>query len=164
MILPVSALPSVCLLFAVACAAPDAFDTASREGDAMDVYEAVFRFQLGEPTEPTGDRRDYCFLSLPDRQDPPAGFLARFGDDSVLVAPSSLATIVGHGIDCVRHRVDGGRGFILSVGSIHWLSVDMVEVEGEWYRGTRAASGHRFRVQRRLGRWAVVDEVMLWIS
>ena len=158
------------LLTACTATAPSPIAEPSRPPDLtleeQAIQEAVFRHQFTESGEQMGHSLDFIFLKYEDGSDVPAEFLARFRDCKVPVAPASMSTVIwedGH-IDEVRHREKPGRGRRFWVGKPRRIADDTFEVDGGYYQGRLAASGHVYRVERRDNAWRVVDDVMKWIS
>lgn len=138
--------------------------TPDRATQELDILEAVFRHQFEHnASSATAQRRVEClFLSLHKDHDPPTELLARFKDHTPPVEPvSAAAPERWYGI---RHKQNGRHGIIVLVDRIRWIDADTVEVEGGYYEGSTSASGNVYRVERRDGTWAVVDDRMNWIS
>ena len=133
--------------------------------EELDILEAVFRYQFEHNASSATalNRAKYYFIAIGERETPtdlPAELLVRFSGHSPPVEPASLADTSG----IVRHTGDGGQGIVLRVESIERIDADTVRVRGGYYEANRSASGSTYRVERRDGKWTVVDDVMNWIS
>lgn len=131
----------------------------------IDILEAVFRYQFehNASSGTASGRAKYYFIAIGKSEtpaNPPAELLARFAGHSPPVEPASLADTSG----IVRHMGDGGQGIVLRVESIERIDADTVQVHGGYYEANNSSSGNTYRVERRDGKWAVVDDVMNWIS
>jgi hypothetical protein len=121
----------------------------SREAQAPDVYEAVFRHQFKNNKSALREKAKSFFLSI-KKQDPSPSFLGRFAGNRPPVEAGS------------RFKV--GAGVKFQIESLKWIDDSTVEVEGGYYEGPVSASSNRYQVVRKDGRWMVVKDVLLEIS
>lgn len=133
----------------------------SRDAAEASVYEAVFRHLFRHNASAARSRVDYYFLAIGDGEDPPPALLARFAGHVPKVEPVSASRSSPQG---VRHEEDGGKGLVFRIEALRWLDADTAEVEGGYFEASLSASGNTHRVERRRGRWVVVDDRRNWIS
>ncbi len=125
------------------------YDKALGKAKALDIAEAVFRFQFGNNASGVQRKAPGYYLEL-FKADPDAGFLARFKNNEPPVGKAS--------------DFKQGQGLIFRVDKIKLVGKDRVEVEGGYYEGNLSASGVTFTVERKDGRWTVTNARRSWIS
>lgn len=129
---------------------------------ALDVQEAVFRYQFEHNASSQKQSADFYCLGLRDKQDPPEELMRRFAGHSPEVFPASQCTAdarLG-----VSHGAIPGSGLIFSITEIKWISDSEVEVSGGYYEGGLSSSGNVYRLKRVAGKWQVLEDGMEWIS
>jgi len=132
-----------------------------------DIREATFRYQF-EHAAAVGERRQQVrFLSFGETRknqdiDPSDTFIARFSRDKPRVAKQSQAISSRH--EWVTDLTSGEPGVIFYITSVRKLSSGTAEVTGGYHQDRRSASGNTYRLERRWGKWKVVDDRMDWIS
>jgi hypothetical protein len=125
------------------------FAPRDRGAEAVDVYEAVFRYQFGHNGSGLQEKSERYCLSIQDK-DPPPAFLDRFRGHKPAVLPGS--------------QFQEGKGVLFRIGSLKWIDDDTAEVLGGYNEGPLSASWNRYRVVRKAGRWAVVADELLGVS
>jgi hypothetical protein len=103
---------------------------------------------------------DFVFVEL-EQQDPPFVFLSRFSHYVTPVLPKSLANA---GIKEVSHSELGGHGLLVQVHGILRIDDDRIEVEGGTMSGLLASHRGTYRLERRAGKWKVVELAVRSIS
>jgi hypothetical protein len=125
------------------CSSPPEPVPPDRDAQALDVYEAVFRHQL-QKYAPGRPARTTFYLFI-DSHDPSPEFLQRFARQKPPVKKGS--------------RSQPGKGVNLHVENLHWLDEHTALVKGGHADG-KDGSGNRYRVERRAGKWVVVEDVV----
>ena len=138
-----------------------------RLAEELDILESVYRYQFEHNNTGRGASSfDHLFLArgatTRDRSDPSAELLTRFVGHSPPVEPVSASSPdVWMG---VKHREKPGRGILFHLADVRWIDDHKVEVDGGYYRASRASSGNTYQVERQDGRWVVVKDVLHWAS
>jgi hypothetical protein len=132
--------------------------TPGRERLEAAVYEAVFRYQLGQPLvdQPLPPR---YYLALRG-QDADEALLGRLRDLTPGVQPLSQCRVTARG--GVIDRATGAGGGILHVARLSWVHGAAADVVGGYYITHRHAAGLRYRVERQGHDWAVTSVHLLW--
>ena len=126
-----------------------AYDSTITKEEALDIAESVFRYQFSHNASGLQQKAQGFFLKL-FRDDPDADFLSRFKD---VMPPVHKGT-----------EFKSGAGLRFSVVKIKRLTASTVEVEGGYFEGGLSASGNRYTVEKKDGKWTVVKDRMMWIS
>ena len=129
---------------------------------ALDVQEAVFRYQFEHNASGRKQSADFYCLGLRDKQDPPEELMRRFAGHSPKVFPASQCTTDAR--SGVSHGIMSGEGLVFSITEIKWISDSEVEVSGGYYEGGLSSSGNIYRLKRVAGKWQVHEDTMEWIS
>jgi hypothetical protein len=122
---------------------------ATRPTDALDVAEAVFRYQFEHNASAVQQGAKAYFLRV-GKDDPPAELLARFKGHAPPVRPGSQFKM--------------GDGLSFYVGEMKWVDGTHVEVYGGYYEGLLSASGNTYTVEKRNGKWVVTGDQLQVIS
>jgi len=137
------------------------------QADIEDIREAIFRHQFPKDGGGGQDPLKAYFLSVTDDKtgksiDPSTAFLKRFAGNQPRVAgDSECKPSAEKGVLDIK---TGERGIIFFVGTIRWISETKVEVGGGYYEGNLSASGNTYTLEKKDGKWVVVNDVMHWIS
>lgn len=137
---------------------------ASNPAEAPDIYEAVFRYQIGHNLSSLRDGVELaCLATVVDgiSGDPDKAILARFAHETTLIRKQSECTVASFG---VFDKSTGKRGIELKLGKITWLSSNEVKIEGGYYEANESGSGNTYRLRKAGGKWEVVDDQLDWIS
>ena len=131
----------------------------------LDAAEALYRHQIGNNA--SGGQRNVALLCLgagthPDRlSDPPAGLLARFSrHDPPVKSFSACRWNDIHWAD----RTTGAHAIVHYVTDLACASPTRCTARGGYLEGNLSASGNRYELERRNGRWQVTADSMEWIS
>jgi hypothetical protein len=131
----------------------------------LDAAEALYRHQIA--SNASGGQRNVALLCLgagptPDRlSDPPAALLARFaGDKPSVRGISACRWDDTHWAD----RSTGAHALVHYVTGLDCPSAGRCTGRGGYLEGNLSASGNRYELERRNGRWQVTGDVMEWIS
>jgi hypothetical protein len=134
-------------------------------GSNLEAAEALYRHQIANNA--SGGQRNVALLCLgagpgPDRlSDPPAGLLARFGGHRPPVKGVSACRWNDiHWAD----RSTGGHAVVHYVTGLSCASATRCTARGGYLEGNLSASGNRYALERRNGRWQVIADTMEWIS
>lgn len=124
--------------------------------EELDVLEAVVRHQVARDTGRSKPERFLLSISLGEEhwKDPPVELLARFQGHVPPVEPVSVA---GGEPQVGVHGDPRTPGVVLRLTAIRRLGEDSVEVDGDYFSTDRATSD-RYRLERRVGRWKVVND------
>jgi hypothetical protein len=123
-----------------------------------DIREAVFRHQFGHNASAIRKKAKAYYLALGsvlNKRDPSSEFMRRFKGHKPSVERASLA------------ELKYGRirdGLIFYIEEIRWINENEVEVSGGYYEGNLSASGNKYQVVRKNGKWAIKKDTMKWIS
>jgi hypothetical protein len=125
----------------------------------------VFRYQFQHNA--SGQRQTagvYCLSlgGLEASQNPSDELMSRFQSHEPPVKKVSQCTrspVYG-----VQDKQTEKQGLIFRIDRISWVDDTEVEVEGGYYESGLSASGDFYRVVRKLGRWRVKEDRMLWIA
>ncbi|HEX8625460.1 MAG TPA: hypothetical protein VF782_10310 [Allosphingosinicella sp.] len=127
--------------------------------------EALYRHQIGNNA--SGGQRNVALLCLgagpkPDRlSDPPARLLARFGGHKPPVKGVSHCRWNDiHWAD----RSTGAHAVVHYVTNLSCVSAARCTARGGYLEGNLSASGNRYELELRNGRWQVTADTMEWIS
>jgi hypothetical protein len=123
--------------------------SGARADELHDVFEVVFRYQFENNASGLQQDAPAYFLSI-NKEDPDEAFLNRFSGNKPPVRKGSEFAV--------------GDGVKFYIRSWKWASIDLVEIAGGYYEGGVSASGNRFIVVRKEGRWFVDKDTMDWIS
>jgi hypothetical protein len=131
----------------------------------LDAAVALYRHQIGNNA--SGGQRNVALLCLgagpgPDRlSDPPAELLARFaGHKPAVKGVSACRWNDIHWAD----RSTGGQAIVHYMTDLACASATRCTARGGYLEGNLSASGNRYELQRKIGRWQVVSDTMEWIS
>ncbi|HEX9963794.1 MAG TPA: hypothetical protein VGB04_02290 [Allosphingosinicella sp.] len=131
----------------------------------LDAAEALYRHQIGNNA--SGGQRNVALLCLgagprPDGlSDPPAPLLARFaGHEPEVKGVSACRWNETHWAD----RSTGAHAIVHYVTGLDCPSATRCTGRGGYLEGNMSASGSRFELERRNGRWQVTGDMIEWIS
>lgn len=131
----------------------------------LDAAEALYRHQIGNNA--SGGQRNIALLCLgagthPDRlSDPPERLLARFSrHDPPVKGFSACRWNDIHWAD----RATGAQAIVHYVTELSCASATRCIARGGYLEGNLSASGNRYELERRNGRWQVASDTMEWIS
>lgn len=134
-------------------------------GTNLDAAEALYRHQIGNNA--SGGQRNVALLCLgagthPDRlSDPPAGLLARFSRNKPPVKGFSACRWNDiHWTD----RSTGAHAIVHYMTDLTCASATRCTAHGGYLEGNLSASGNRYELERKGGRWQVTADTMEWIS
>ena len=159
-----SLLLAVAFTFYLGCASvPDSLlasrSPADRSLEEDDIRESIFRYRM-EGWKSSGP----IFLSIGDK-DPSDSFMVRFASSKNKVKKASQSYYKKDPFPgWLRDRSTDEQGMSLSVSSIIWLSPDRVEARGGMYCGGLCADAGTYRVEKKRGRWVVVDYKVEMVS
>ncbi|MGX4640533.1 hypothetical protein [Massilia sp. SYSU DXS3249] len=157
----VLALPLALLLIAGKAGTPE---------DALAAREAVIRYQLTNSEPGLADGVDiFCVeivevadTAVSPRSDPPQELIQRLNDGRHKVRKGS---------DCDYNRGNGvvvkgsnNPGLVLRVEGVSWKSDTSVAITGGYYRSSEGSSGHVYHLEKRGGKWLVIEDRLLWLS
>jgi hypothetical protein len=131
----------------------------------LDAAEALYRHQIANNV--SGGQRNVALFCLgagsnPDRlSDPPAGLLARFGGHKPPARGISACRWTDIGW---ADRATGARAIVHYVTDLTCPSATRCTGRGGYLEGNLSASGNRYELERRSGRWHVTADTMEWIS
>lgn len=154
------ALPFALLLFAGKAGTPE---------EELSAREAVFRHQLTHNESAFIDIDTFCIeitkasdTWASSRSDPPQKMIERLNDGRYRVRK---------GADC---DYNGGNGvvekgsskpaLVLRAGEISWKSSKRVAITGGYYYASEGASGNVYYLEKRDGKWLVVEDKTIWLS
>ena len=124
-----------------------------------DIRESIIRYRM-ERLKGGGP----VFLSIGDK-DPSDSFMARFAGSKNKVKKASQSYFKKDPFPgWLRDRSTDEQGISFSVSSINWLSTDRVEARGGMYCGGLCADAGTYRVEKKRGRWVVVDYKVEMVS
>jgi hypothetical protein len=127
-------------------------DASSTQAEAEDdIREAVFRYRIAQL-----DAESLKFLSV-NGTDPSDAFMARFGKSNRTVKKGSQSYVEEQGIPSLRDRKTKQPGMLFSVGAITWLAHEKVEVHGGMYSDGLCADAGEYFLEKRQGRWVVIQ-------
>lgn len=92
-------------------------------------------------------------------------FLARFADLKLRIRKLSDSTTVKSKNDksqFVFDRASGDPGCIIGAATPRWIDQNKAEVDASVYAGKLNATGTRYVVERKGGKWIVVERVHTW--
>ena len=130
--------PATACVLVAGCSRPGDGDSGARSAEALDVYEAVFRFRLQK--QPADVK---AYLSV-DGKDPPAELLRRLRKDWPNLEPAS--------------EEPAEKGYRLYAEAIRWEGRDRAVLKGGYWFPTKFAGEGWFadhHVIRDRGRWVV---------
>jgi hypothetical protein len=140
-------IPAVVFVLCMGCA--PLFDRSAQEDN---IRESVFRYRMAE-SRSSGP----FFLSI-DGNDPSDAFMARFATSDRKVKKASESQYVKDpSPGWLRDRSTGEQGISFSADAISWLSSDRVEVRGGMYCGGLCADAGVYRIEKKQGRWVVIE-------
>jgi len=128
----------------------DLFPELNREAEILNVFEALFRHQFANNSSGSQQNALAYYLQI-DGEDPTAEFLKRFRKHSPPVRKGS------------DFRQDCG-GLLFRIDSWEWTGDTAVELTGGYYEANLSASGNRYKLVKRNGKWTVERDEMEWIS
>lgn len=134
----------------------DAYHLGIAHGWSSQMEEVTNPIVRAAGIEPFGGMAD-------EPSDPKGWFLRRFRGHTPRIKRYSEHEVRDLS-DGVQDAQTGKPGLVFIVGGIRWIGPNEVEVEGGYYEGGLSASGNIYRLERRSGRWVVVNEFMTWIS
>lgn len=137
-------------VFAADQTPPPPYDESISKAEALDVSEAVFRYQFEHNSSATRQKAESYYLSLFGK-DPDAKFLARFKDHKPPVKKGSEFKV---NWKSVKFRVD----------RIKRIDKTSVKVKGGYYEGSTSASGNIYILKNEKGKWKVTKATRDWIS
>jgi hypothetical protein len=144
--------------------APSASATDKPRGEQeLDIMESVFRYLFEHNRSVLTERHqvEYFFLRV-DKLNPPPELLSRFAGHVPPVEKASASeSDIRYGVRDIKTH---GRGIILDIRSVRWIDDDTVDVEGGYVEASLSASGDTYRVERRQGKWVVVNDTLHWVS
>ncbi len=131
----------------------------------LDAAEALYRHQIGNNA--SGGQRNVGLLCIgagpkPDRlSDPPEDLLARFSDHAPPVKGISACRWNDtHWVD----RATGAHAIVHYVTDLTCASATRCTGRGGYLERNLSASGNRYELEARNGRWRVTSDSMEWIS
>ena len=152
-----SLLSAVASIFCLRCPSLPAPPFASRSPidraiQEDDIRESVFRYRMDNP------HRDGPFFLSINGKDPSDTFMARFANADRKVKKTSQSYFKKDPFPgWLRDRSTDEQGVSFSVGAISWLSPERVEVGGDMYCGGLCADAGKYRLEKKQGRWVVVE-------
>src|SRR5262249_20356819 len=120
-----------------------------RPADALDVHEAVIRHQLPSVHQVEGPGGPAIHVTVLG-EDPSPELLRRFEGSRPALLPGS--------------RLEPKKGVLIHIDSVKWIDRTTVEVEGGYNSRGIDGSQHLYRLQRRDGKWVVIDDTITAIS
>ena len=137
------------LLAFLGCSPREEVANPRDESTIADIRETVFRHQFMKNSSAVQQKAKAYFLSI-DGKDPDAEILRRFeGHQPPVRAGSEF-----------KER----EGLKFTVGDVKWINNNTVEVSGGYHEHGKSASGNRYRVARKSGKWRVEKDELLFIS
>lgn len=131
----------------------------------LEAAEALYRHQIANNA--SGGQRNVSLLCLgagtsPNRlSDPPPALLARFSRHAPPVKGYSACRWNDiHWAD----RATGANAIVHYVTNLSCHSPSRCTASGGYLEGNLSASGNRYEIERRNGRWQVTSDTMDWIS
>jgi hypothetical protein len=134
-------------------------------GSNLDAAEALYRHQIGNNA--SGGKLNVALLCLgaglhpDDLTDPPAALLARF--ERHRPAVKGISACRWNDIQWAD-RATGARAIVHYVTDLFCASPTRCNARGGYLEGNLSASGNRYELERRNGRWQVTGDMMEWIS
>jgi len=136
---------------------------ATRLSEEDQIREAVFRYQFEFNASGLGTSANAYFLCVEGGGDPSPELLQQFRRHRPTVKPAS-ASALQPGTAQVVDSDSGLPSLLFLIRQIRQLGTDSAEVEGGYEEASESGSGNVFRLERRDGRWQVVEARMLWIK
>lgn len=154
-------LPFALLLFSGKAGTPEEEFTAR---------EAVFRYQLTHNEFMLNDGVDIVCVEITNASgafassgsDPPRGMIARLNDGRHKVRQGSDCDY--NGGNGVVEKGSNNRAFVLRTGEISWKSRTRVAVTGGYYYASEGGSRNVYHLEKRDGKWLVVEDILISIS
>jgi len=137
----------------------------------LDVIEATFRYQFSHNA--SGEQSHvstYCIGFQNDQKhaaeesDSPAELITRLADIIPVVKPLSECRITPQGRDGVKDRISGKEALIFTLEQPVCATESTCKIEGGYYEANESSSGDTYYLEKHNGKWAVVKDVMRWIS
>jgi hypothetical protein len=131
----------------------------------LDATEALYRHQIANNA--SGGQRNVALFCLgagtnPDRlSDPPAALLARFSGHK---PPAKGVSACRWNDIGWADRATGAQAIVHYVTELSCSSATRCTARGGYLEGNLSASGNRYELERRSGRWQVTADTMEWIS
>jgi hypothetical protein len=140
---------------------------AGKPEDVLAAREAVIRYQLTSSKFALAAGVDTFCVRFIDtaaatRSDPPQELIQRLNDGRHKVRKGS---------DC-----DDGRGYgVVVKGSnspaltlwgegVSWKSDTSIAITGGYFQASESGSGHVYQLEKRGGKWLVIEERLTWVS
>jgi hypothetical protein len=122
--------------------------SANQMAELNNVFEAMFRYQFKHEMSGMGKNAPAYFLSFNSTKQP--SFLKRFEGHTPPVK------------DGIAFRE--GEGIKFSIHSWEWISEDRIKVTASWHAGMQNSGGGQYILERKGGKWVVVDYGSQWIA
>lgn len=130
--------------------------------DELDIAEAVFRYQMAQPTDyQMGTNPAAFYLGFKDG-DPPRELLGRFANHTPPVKEQSDIERTKEMV--VRDWRTKKLGIHLLVRTIKRVTETHASVEAGHYENGKSASDYVYEVEKEDGRWMVVSRKLISIS
>lgn len=140
------------------CAGADA-GTAT---DTLLVQEAVIRYQMSERESWKDEVEVFCIKVKGDtgKEDTAARLVERLADGRHKIRKASACATDKYGRAIAKRS--RRPALFLELGKITWQSNTHASVESESYQASRDAASASYRVEKRNGKWVVVEEKIKW--
>jgi hypothetical protein len=149
------------LALLIVCASGCVPNDAERLKEEDDIREAVFSYQFLHNASGRQQNAKVYFLSLHEGgKDPSDEFMKRFAGHTPEVKKVSQCTED----DDIRDMQTGAPGIVFRVTGIRWITAQRVEVFGGYFEGYLSSSGNTYYVEKKDGKWIVVQDNGRWIS
>lgn len=153
------ALPFVLLLFAGKAGTPE---------EELSAREAVYRYQLRH--DPPAIKVDTFCLEImrasdtfaSSRSDPPQEMIERLDDGRRKLRKGSDCDYRGG--QGVVEKGTNQPALVLRTGEVSWKSGTRVAITGGFYYASEAASGNVYHLEKRDGKWLLINDHPIWIS
>jgi hypothetical protein len=135
--------------------------------DLLAAREAVVRYQLTSSEFALADGVDTFCVEFIDtaaetRSDPPQELIQRLNDGRHKVRKGSDCDYNG-GYGVVV-KGSNSPGLALWVEGVTWKTDTSMVITGRYIRGAENGSGHVYQLEKRGGKWLVIEERLTWVS
>ena len=138
--------------------------------DVLAAREALFRYQLTNTESALADGVDTFCVEIIDaadaaassRSDPPQELIQRLNDGRHKVRKGSDCDY--NGGNGVVVKGSNSPGLVLRVEGVSWKSDTSIAMTGGYYRASEGASGHVYHMEKRDGKWLVIEDRLIWLA
>ena len=157
------------IVLALLLALPPLLLIAGKAGTPEDVLaarEAVVRYQLTSEFAPADGVDTFCVefidTTAETRSDPPQELIQRLNDGRHKVRKGSDCDYnSGYGVVV---KGSNSPGLVLWVEGVTWKTDTSMAMTGRYFRGAENGSGHVYQLEKRGGKWLVIEERLTWVS